>query len=148
VYFVLIEMIWSVVMRNAFRRFAVVCADRMGSPWSFLLSVLAILAWLISGPIFHYSNSWQLVINTGTTIVTFLMVFLIQNAQNREAKYTQLKLDELLVAITDARTNLINLDSLSDEDLNQLENEFIERGHAATWMDTKAQQAASVKKGD
>jgi low affinity Fe/Cu permease len=134
-------------MRAAFRKFAVLCADKMGSPWSFILSVVAIFLWLITGPIFHYSNSWQLVINTGTTIVTFLMVFLIQNAQNREAKYTQLKLDELLVAIKDARTNLVNLDSLSDEDLKQLETEFVERGHAAAVINIKDKQAEDAIEG-
>jgi low affinity Fe/Cu permease len=127
-------------MRDSFRKFAVACANRMGSPWSFLLGLLAVIVWTVTGPLFHFSNTWQLVINTGTTIVTFLMVFLIQNAQNREAKYTQLKLDELLVAIKGARPALIDLDRLSDDDLRQLEAEFIKRGHMGAVLKHKDQK--------
>jgi low affinity Fe/Cu permease len=114
-------------MHELFRKFAVLCSDAVGSSWSFLIGLSTVILWGVTGPLFHYSNTWQLVINTGTTIVTFLMVFLIQNAQNRESKYTQLKLDELLCAIEGARTNLVNLDSLSDEDLVQLQEEFVRR---------------------
>jgi low affinity Fe/Cu permease len=96
----------------------------MGSPWTFLAAVLIIIAWAISGRFFHYSDTWQLVINTGTTIVTFLMVFLIQNTQNRDATAMQLKLDELLRAIHGARTKLVDLEDLSDEELTRLREEF------------------------
>lgn len=118
-------------MHESFRKFAVACSDAVGSYWSFLIGLLIVIVWGISGPVFQYSDTWQLVINTGTTIVTFLMVFLIQNAQNRESQYTQLKLDELLCAINGARTNLVNLDTLSDEDLVRLQGEFKRRGNLA-----------------
>jgi len=130
-------------MHEYFRKFAVYCSDLVGSAWSFLIGLMTVIAWAVSGPIFHYSNTWQLVINTGTTIVTFLMVFLIQNAQNREAKYTQLKLDELLCAIEGARTRLVDLDSLSDEDLLRLQQEFIRRGRLELESEQKPEQRQS-----
>ncbi|GGI53348.1 low affinity iron permease family protein [Oxalicibacterium solurbis] len=102
----------------------------VGSSWAFLLALLVVAAWLITGPLFHYSDTWQLLINTGTTIVTFLMVFLIQNAQNREAQCTQLKLDELIRAIHGARTRLVNMEDLSDADLQKLKEEFNRIGRA------------------
>jgi low affinity Fe/Cu permease len=96
----------------------------VGSPWAFVLALLVVLAWLISGPLFHYSDTWQLVINTATTIVTFLMVFLIQNTQNRDTKAIHLKLDELLRGVRGARNALVSLERLSDEELDQLQHEF------------------------
>lgn len=96
----------------------------MGSHGAFLAGVVIVLAWFATGPIFNYSDTWQLVINTGTTIVTFLMVFLIQNTQNRDTRAIQLKLDELLRAVRAARNELVNLESLSDEDLDKLREEF------------------------
>lgn len=111
-------------MQETFRKFSVRCANMVGSSWAFLLALLVVAAWLITGPLFHYSDTWQLLINTGTTIVTFLMVFLIQNAQNREAQCTQLKLDELIRAIDGARTRLVNMEDLSDDDLQKLKEEF------------------------
>jgi low affinity Fe/Cu permease len=135
------------IMHELFRKFAVYCSDMVGSAWSFLLGLMTVVVWGISGPIFHYSNTWQLVINTGTTIVTFLMVFLIQNAQNREAKYTQLKLDELLCAIEGARTRLIDLDSLSDEDLMQMQEEFTRRGKLEQEKEEKHTQAEKLEVG-
>ncbi len=96
----------------------------IGSPWAFLFACLTILAWIISGFLFGFSDTWQLVINTGTTIITFLMVFLIQNTQNRDAKAIHLKLDELLRAISEARTTLVDIEHLSDEELQHLEKEF------------------------
>jgi len=89
-----------------------------------MLALLCIAAWAVTGPMFHYSDTWQLVINTATTIVTFLMVFLIQNTQNRDTRAIQLKLDELLRGVHGARTGLVNLEELSDEDLDQLQREF------------------------
>jgi low affinity Fe/Cu permease len=100
----------------------------VGSSWAFILAALIIIAWAVTGPIFHYSDTWQLVINTGTTIITFLMVFLIQNTQNRDAKAIHLKLDELLRGVKGARTGLVNLEQLSDDDLERLQKEF-ERLH-------------------
>src|SRR5262245_58857494 len=111
-------------MGGWFHKFACRTANIMGSPLSFLLAVLVIVIWAILGPAFHYSDSWQLVINTGTTIVTFLMVFLIQNTQNRDAKAFHLKLDELIHAIQGARTRLVNLEQCSDEELEHLQREF------------------------
>lgn len=88
------------------------------------MALLVILVWLISGPIFGFSDTWQLVINTGTTIITFLMVFLIQNQQNRDSKAMELKLDELINSIKTARNSLIDIEEMSDEELDKLEEEF------------------------
>jgi low affinity Fe/Cu permease len=110
--------------RDRFHRFSVRCSDLLGAPGSFLLAVLVVGAWLLSGPIFRYSDTWQLVINTATTIVTFLMVFLIQNTQNRDAKALHLKLDELIRANRRARNELIDLESMTDSELRKLEMEF------------------------
>ena len=95
-----------------------------GTSHAFLLAFAIVVIWAITGPIFHYSENWQLVINTGTTIVTFLMVFLIQATQNRDSKAIHLKLDELLRAIAKARTGLVGLEHMSEDELNQLEREF------------------------
>lgn len=111
-------------MNEAFRKFAKATAGSVGKPWTFVAAVGAVLAWAIFGPMFHYSNTWQLIINTGTTIVTFLMVFLIQSTQNRDAQAIHLKLDELLRAVGDARDGLIELEDLSDEQLSRLREEF------------------------
>ena len=96
----------------------------MGSPWSFLVALLLIVGWAVSGPLFGFSDTWQLVINTSTTIITFLMVFIIQSTQNRDTKAIQLKLDELLRGVTGARTGLVNLEELTDEQLDDLQKEF------------------------
>ena len=88
------------------------------------VAILIIVIWGLTGPAFHYSNTWQLIINTGTTIVTFLMVFLIQNTQNRDAKAAHLKLDEIIRALEGARNELIDLEKLADEDLTSLEKQF------------------------
>jgi low affinity Fe/Cu permease len=100
-------------------------AAAVGSKWAFLLSIFIVLVWAGTGPMFHYSNTWQLVINTGTTIVTFLMVFLIQNTQNRDAKAIHLKLDELIRGVKGARTHLVNLEEFSDEELEKLQKQFV-----------------------
>jgi low affinity Fe/Cu permease len=99
-------------MREQFRKFAHDAACAMGSSWAFFLACAVVAVWAVSGPIFSYSDSWQLVINTGTTIVTFLMVFLIQATQNRDSKAIHLKLDELLRAIGKARTGLVGLEDM------------------------------------
>jgi low affinity Fe/Cu permease len=96
----------------------------VGRPKSFFLAVAVIVVWAISGPVFHFSDTWQLIINTGTTIVTFLMVFLIQNTQNRDAKAVHLKLDELLRANRRARNTLVDLESMTDDELQELQDEF------------------------
>jgi low affinity Fe/Cu permease len=109
---------------DAFRIFARRSSIVFGSAWAFVSAVIIIVIWGLTGPAFHYSNTWQLIINTGTTIVTFLMVFLIQNTQDRDAKAVHLKLDELIRALKDARNELIDLERLSDEDLTNLEKQF------------------------
>ena len=116
----------SNTLRHVFRAMAERTAHAVGSPWAFALAALVIVGWACSGPLFHFSDTWQLVINTATTIVTFLVVFLIQNSQNRDSKAIHLKLDELLRGVRGARTGLINLESLSDEELDQLQKEFEE----------------------
>jgi len=112
------------VVSDAFRVFARHSAIALGSAWAFAGAVLVILVWILTGPMFHFSDTWQLVINTATTIVTFLMVFLIQNTQNRDAKAVHLKLDELIRALKDARNELVDLENLSDEELKKLEKQF------------------------
>ncbi|HST29577.1 MAG TPA: low affinity iron permease family protein [Chthoniobacterales bacterium] len=109
---------------DAFRIFARRCSAVLGSPWAFATAILIIVIWAITGPTFHYSDTWQLIINTGTTIVTFLMVFLIQNTQNRDAKAMQLKLDEIIRALKKARNEMVDLENLSDQELNRLEDQF------------------------
>ncbi len=96
----------------------------LGSAWSFLVAVLVVVAWAVSGPLFGYSDTWQLVINTGTTVVTFLMVFIIQNTQNRDSKATQLKLDELVRAVEKARNSFIGAEDEDEQKLNQEKEEF------------------------
>ena len=96
----------------------------MGSPWAFVLAAALVVIWALTGPVSDYSESWELAINTITTVTTFLTVFLIQNAQNRDSKATQLKLDELLRGVSGARTGLVRLEHLTDEEIAHLEREF------------------------
>ena len=111
-------------MNELFRKFAQRVSQIVGTSWVFILAVLIIFVWGVTGPMFRYSDTWQLVINTGTTIITFLMVFLIQNTQNRDAKAIHLKLDELIKGVKGARTAMVNLEELSDEELERLQKEF------------------------
>jgi low affinity Fe/Cu permease len=113
---------WAV--NDAFRRFATGTARGFGSAWMFIAAALICVGWMVVGPFFHYSESWQFFINDLTNVVTFLAVFLIQNTQNRDAKAIHLKLDELLRAMEGARTRLVNLEDLSDEELDHLQREF------------------------
>src|SRR6201999_1536630 len=106
---------------DRFGQFAAIASSWLGSKWAFLLAGTIVAIWGVSGPLFHYSDTWQLVINTGTTIVTFLMVFLIQNTQNRDARAINLKLDELIRAIDKARNQMINIENLSDLELDELQ---------------------------
>jgi low affinity Fe/Cu permease len=110
--------------RELFRKFARLTADAMGSPWTFCTAIVVVAVWGFLGPAYDYSDTWQLVINTATTIVTFLMVFVIQNTQNRDAKAIHLKLDELLRGVKGARTGLVHLEELTEEELSGLEREF------------------------
>ena len=111
-------------MNQFFRLLAQTTAAAAGSAWAFFAAFGLIVLWGVTGPLFHYSDTWQLVINTFTTVVTFLMVFLIQNTQNRDAKVFHLKLDELLRAMKSARTGFVNLEELSDAELRQVAEEF------------------------
>ena len=111
-------------MHELFRTFSQRTSATTGSPLGFGLAVAVIVVWALTGPVFGYSDSWQLVINTGTTIVTFLMVFLIQNTQNRDTRAVHLKLDELLRAVQDARNSMLDLENLTDEELDRLQAEF------------------------
>src|SRR5437667_10593651 len=112
------------VVSDAFRVFARHSSIALGSAWAFAGAVLVILVWILTGPTFHFSDTWQLVINTATTIVTFLMVFLIQTTQNRDAKAVHLKLDELIRAISSARNNLVDLENLPEDELKDLADQF------------------------
>jgi low affinity Fe/Cu permease len=109
---------------DLFRKFACWTADACGSPGAFVLGVTVVAVWAITGPFFHWSDTWQLVINTGTTIVTFLMVFLIQNTQNRDSKAMQLKLDELIRAVSKARNDLVDVENSDDDKMEHLRQEF------------------------
>ena len=113
-------------MNDGFRRFAHRVAHVAGTPAAFVAAVVVVLVWALSGPAFGFSDTWQLVINTGTTILTFLIVFLIQNTQNRDARAIHLKLDELIRATADARDDLLDVEELPDADLERLESEFRE----------------------
>ena len=107
-----------------FGRFAALASGWLGSKWAFAGASLIILVWAITGPLFHFSDTWQLVINTGTTIVTFLMVFLIQNTQNRDARAINLKLNELICAIDKAGNQMIDIETLSDLELDELQAKY------------------------
>ncbi len=112
--------------RSAFTRFAKRTAHASGRPVTFFLAVAVIIVWAMTGPLFHFSDTWQLVINTGTTIVTFLMVFLIQCTQNRDSEAVQVKLDEIIRAIGHARNELLDLEELEEGDLDELKRTFLE----------------------
>lgn len=117
-------------MTKYFHYFAERTSRAFGTPHAFVIALLTVIIWAAVGPAFHFDDSWQLTINTGTTIVTFLMVFLIQNTQNRDARANQLKLDELLRAVEEARTSMVNVDELTEEQLTALEAEFRRLGRS------------------
>jgi low affinity Fe/Cu permease len=112
-------------LTDTFHNFSKQLAAYVGSPWAFIVALVIVVVWAVSGPFFKYTDTWQLVINTGTTIVTFLMVFLIQNTQNRDAKAVHLKLDELIRSIEGARNRLIDLEEMSEEELENLQRQFV-----------------------
>jgi low affinity Fe/Cu permease len=113
-----------VEIKDMFRKFAIACATWVGSSYAFVTGLLMIAIWAATGPLFRFSDTWQLVINTSTTIVTFLMVFIIQYTQNRDTKAINLKLDELLRALSSARNGMIQLEENSDETLNAIKKDF------------------------
>lgn len=112
---------------DLFARLSNVTATWTGTPAAFLIALATVLVWMITGPLFHYSDTWQLVINTGTTIVTFLMVFLIQNTQNRDAKALQIKLSELIVALKGADNKIAAIEDASEQDLTDAHDKIRER---------------------
>ncbi|MEP7013449.1 MAG: low affinity iron permease family protein [Acidobacteriota bacterium] len=141
-------------MNDFFRKAARKASTVLGSPWAFLSAFAIVVVWAVLGPVFKYSETWQLVINTGTTIITFLMVFLIQNTQNHDSRALHLKIDELLVAVQDARSGLVDLDEMSEEELDKLESAFRKVGRegasekaAPAKEPAPAKKAASAKKG-
>jgi len=111
-------------VNGRFAKLALAASEAVGTPRAFLIAVFVVLAWALSGPLFHFSDTWQLVINTGTTVVTFLMVFLIQATQNRETRALHLKLDELIRSQRRARNIFADLEHATDEELAELESEF------------------------
>jgi low affinity Fe/Cu permease len=127
-------------MDELFHKIAAQVSAKAGQASTFILALLIILVWAVSGLFFNFSDTWQLVINTGTTIITFLMVFLIQNTQNRDSKAIHLKLDELIKAIHGARNTMVNLEELSDEELEELHLEFKKLQDHSTQELTKRQK--------
>jgi low affinity Fe/Cu permease len=109
---------------EGFHVFATQAAYWVGTKWAFLLALLSIVVWLVSGSYFQYSDTWQLVINTGTTVITFLVVFLIQNTQNRDARAIHLKLDEIIKSIDQAQNEMIDIEHLSDRELQNLADKY------------------------
>jgi len=132
-------------VQDAFRVFARNASIILGSAWAFTIAILIIIVWGVTGPAFQFSNTWQLIINTGTTIVTFLMVFLIQNTQNRDAKAVHLKLDEIIRAIKGARNELVDLEELSDDELKKLEEQFQRLRKQAERNGTQSSKTQSAK---
>ena len=132
-------------VRNGFRIFAHQSSKALGSAWAFVGAVVVIAVWVLTGPAFHFSDTWQLIINTATTVITFLMVFLIQNTQNRDTKAVQLKLDELIRALKTARNELVDLEDLSDEELKNLEQQFQRLRKKAEHDGTHSRKAVATK---
>jgi low affinity Fe/Cu permease len=131
---------WSQI----FSRFAHWASLKLGHPLAFILAVLSIVIWALTGPFFNFSDTWQLVVNTSTTIITFLMVFLIQNTQNRDSEAVQVKLDELIRAIKDADNELIDIENMTDEELNNLQASYAKLAQAT--REELKQNAQSIAK--
>jgi len=112
------------IRTTGFQNFATRASQIVGSKWAFALATLVIVLWCLTGPYFHFSDTWQLVVNTATTIITFLIVFLIQNTQNRDARAIHLKLDEIIHSISHARNEMMHIESLSDAELEALSKKF------------------------
>jgi low affinity Fe/Cu permease len=129
-------------LNEAFRRFSVASANALGSSWMFIANVILIAVWLLCGPFFGYSDTWQLLVNTVTTVLTYLAVFLIQNTQNRDSKAVHLKLNELISSLEGARNKVIDLKELSDEEFDNLEEQFKRLGRNVSRGDVG--QAAAV----
>jgi low affinity Fe/Cu permease len=138
---------------DGFQKISNRISAKLGSVWAFFIALLVILVWAITGPVFDFSDTWQLVINTGTTIVTFLMVFVIQNTQNRDGKAIQIKLDELIKSSKGARSEFVSIEDLSDHELDELNNQFKLmhqkiRDRAARQALRQEQQSQSIESSD
>lgn len=131
--------------KHIFTRFAKLTAHYTGKPITFISAVAIILVWAISGPIFKFSDTWQLVINTGTTIITFLMVFLIQNTQNRDTEALQIKLDEIIRSIKGARNEVLELEELDEKELDEIREEYLDLAHAARKLKDRREAKKSKK---
>ena len=143
-------------MKDFFNKVALWTSRQSGRVSTFMVAVLMVVVWAVSGPMFHFSDTWQLVINTGTTIVTFLMVFLIQNTQNRDTQAIQIKLDELIRCTNQARNGLINLEDASEDKLQEVKEEFAKVKEGAIHerledveeeLDESQNELAHVKRG-
>jgi len=132
-----------VTLNQGFRKFSIAAAEALGSPWLFVANVFLILLWLASGPVFQFSDTWQLIVNTATTVITYLAVFLIQNTQNRDAKAVHLKLDELISTVGGARNRLVDLQNLSDDELQDLQKQFQRLQQRAKQNPTEAVKAVN-----
>jgi low affinity Fe/Cu permease len=135
-------------LNQAFARFAQSTASWTGHPVTFLLAVAVVLVWIVTGPIFDYSDTWQLVINTGTTIVTFLMVFLIQNTQNRDILAVQIKLSELVLAMKGAENKFAAIDDLTDEELQALHEQCRSRARLTEDHIERRRKSSSANEND
>lgn len=129
-------------MRAQFNAFSRKIARHVGSAYAFAAAAGVVVVWLVTGPIFDYSDTWQLIINTGTTIVTFLMVFVIQNTQNRDSKALHLKLDELICAVDKARLELVDAEEQADEVLERYQREFVRRRRAVAQNGVASEEEA------
>ena len=130
-------------LNEGFRKFSIAAAEVLGSPWLFVANIFLILLWLASGPVFQFSDTWQLIVNTATTVITYLAVFLIQNTQNRDAKAVHLKLDELISTVGGARNRLVDLQNLSDDELQDLQKQFQRLQQRAKQNPTEAVKAVN-----
>jgi low affinity Fe/Cu permease len=137
----------ALASRSRFSRFATAASRAAGKPTTFVAAVAIVVIWAFSGPAFGFSDTWQLVINTGTTIITFLMVFLIQNTQNRDAEAMQIKLDELIRAIEGAQNSLLDLEELEDEELDRIRDRYECLARTARDQAEKRAAAADSKSG-
>ncbi|MGC2237646.1 MAG: low affinity iron permease family protein [Pyrinomonadaceae bacterium] len=123
--------------KHAFNRFSKWTSHFTGKPVTFISAVIIVLVWAVTGPFFQFSNTWQLVINTGTTIITFLMVFLIQNTQNRDTEALQIKLDEIIRSIKGARNEVLELEELDEQELDEIREEYLKLAHKARKLKDK-----------
>ena len=137
----------ALASRSRFSRFATAASRAAGKPTTFVAAVAIVVIWGFCGPAFGFSDTWQLVINTGTTIITFLMVFLIQNTQNRDAEAMQIKLDELIRAIEGAQNSLLDLEELEDEELDRIRDRYECLARTARDQAEKRAAAADSKSG-